>query len=296
MNSTKKNPPNYYRFIIGGLSGMGASLIVHPIDIIKNRMQMSGEGGSLRVHKSNFNALSNIVKSEGLTSIYKGLSASLLRQATYTLTRLGIYNSLIDHYKKQDGNLSLSKCVVVAAFAGSIAGFVGNPAEVALIRMTTDGRLPINQRFNYHNVFHALYSVTMKEGFSQLFRGVSSTIVRSCILNMVQLSSYTHIKHSVIEKRIMNDNLGCHLFSSFISGILSAFACCPSDVIKTRIQSGVSKSSHYNGIIPTAKLIIQQEGILAFWKGVTAFGLRLGPHTIFTFVFMEQLNRIFIKH
>lgn len=40
--------------------------------------------------------------------------------------------------------------------AGSIGAFVGTPAEVALIRMTADGRLPVEQRRNYKNVADAL--------------------------------------------------------------------------------------------------------------------------------------------
>lgn len=40
--------------------------------------------------------------------------------------------------------------------SGAVGSFVGNPAEVALIRMTADGRLPPEKRRNYKNVFNAL--------------------------------------------------------------------------------------------------------------------------------------------
>lgn len=40
--------------------------------------------------------------------------------------------------------------------AGAIGAFVGTPAEVALVRMTADGRLPVDQRRNYKNVADAL--------------------------------------------------------------------------------------------------------------------------------------------
>lgn len=40
--------------------------------------------------------------------------------------------------------------------AGGIGAFGGTPAEVALIRMTADGRLPKEQRRNYKNVADAL--------------------------------------------------------------------------------------------------------------------------------------------
>ena len=40
--------------------------------------------------------------------------------------------------------------------AGATGAFVGTPAEVALIRMTSDGNLPVDQRRNYTSVFNAL--------------------------------------------------------------------------------------------------------------------------------------------
>ena len=40
--------------------------------------------------------------------------------------------------------------------AGGCGAFVGTPAEVALIRMTSDGSLPADKRRNYTSVFNAL--------------------------------------------------------------------------------------------------------------------------------------------
>lgn len=42
--------------------------------------------------------------------------------------------------------------------------FLGTPAEVALIRMTADGRLPLNERRNYKSVFDALFRIYREEG------------------------------------------------------------------------------------------------------------------------------------
>ena len=47
-----------------------------------------------------------IVKQDGFGSLYKGLSAGLLRQATYTTARLGIFQGLSDYLKKaNDGKV-----------------------------------------------------------------------------------------------------------------------------------------------------------------------------------------------
>lgn len=75
---------------------MGATLFVQPFDLVKSRMQISGEGGAVREHKTSFHAFIRILRSEGFFGIYAGLSAALFRQATYATTRLGVYTSLYD--------------------------------------------------------------------------------------------------------------------------------------------------------------------------------------------------------
>lgn len=75
---------------------MGATLLVQPLDFLKNRMQLIGKKES----RSSFHVLRSIITNEGFFAVYNGLSAGLLRQATYTTTRLGIYTWLLEHFTK----------------------------------------------------------------------------------------------------------------------------------------------------------------------------------------------------
>lgn len=51
----------------------------------------------------------NIIKQDGFGGLYKGLSAGLLRQATYTTARLGIFQELSAYLKKvNEGKVCLS--------------------------------------------------------------------------------------------------------------------------------------------------------------------------------------------
>lgn len=78
------------------LNSMGATLFVQPLDLIKNRMQLSGEGGGAKEHKTSLHAFRSILKNEGISGLYTGLSAGLLRQASYTTVRMGVYTSLFE--------------------------------------------------------------------------------------------------------------------------------------------------------------------------------------------------------
>lgn len=63
----------------------------------------------------------------GFKSIYAGLSASLMRQMTYSLVRIGAYEKLKAKISK-DGKPPTAHLLLAAGFAGGLGGIAGNPA------------------------------------------------------------------------------------------------------------------------------------------------------------------------
>ena len=294
----KKVIPNYARFMMGGAAGMAATCFVQPLDLVKTRMQMSGIGGAAREHKTAFHALINIARAEGPMSLYNGLSAGLLRQATYTTTRLGIYTSLLDNFKKPDENISFLKKCALGMIAGGSGAFVGTPAELALIRMTSDGRLPKHEQRGYKNVFDALFRVIKEEGVLTLWRGCLPTITRAIFVNMAQLATYSQVKQYLLGLSYFDDNIICHFSASMVSGLATTWASLPPDIVKTRIQSMkyIDGKPEYKGGLDVLTRVVRNEGILALWKGFTPCYLRIGPHTVLCFIFLEQFTKIAKNH
>lgn len=299
MSDKKGAIPNYARFAMGGLSGMGATVFVQPLDLVKNRMQMSGVGGASRAHKTSIHAIASILRNEGFFGVYNGLSAGLLRQASYTTTRLGVYTSLFERFKNPDGSPPnfLKKCALGMS-AGAVGSFIGTPAEISLIRMTSDGRLPVEQRRGYTNVFNALYRITREEGILTLWRGCGPTVLRAMVVNAAQLATYSQAKQTLLSTGYFKDNLMCHFVSSMISGLATTIASMPVDIAKTRIQNMkmIDGKPEYTGAVDVWSKLIRREGVFALWKGFTPYYFRLGPHTVLTFIFLEQLQRLARKH
>ena len=72
------------------------------------------------------------------TSLFFRLDSALLRQAVYGTLRLGIYFNLTEWIKvnKNGGeNLSALQRAGASLTAGSLGSFVGNPCDLALVRM-----------------------------------------------------------------------------------------------------------------------------------------------------------------
>ncbi|XP_033642115.1 mitochondrial 2-oxoglutarate/malate carrier protein-like [Asterias rubens] len=288
--------PKPVKFLYGGLAGMGATVFVQPLDLVKNRMQMSGEGGASRQYKTSGHAIRAIIAGEGVLGLYNGLSAGLLRQATYTTTRLGIYTTLFDMVSGPDGKPPnfLTKALI-GMTAGATGAFVGTPAEISLIRMTSDGRLPVNERRGYSSVFNALARITKEEGLVTLWRGCGPTVARAMVVNAAQLASYSQAKQFLMGTGYFQDNILCHFGASMISGLVTTIASMPVDIAKTRIQNMriIDGKPEYSGAIEVLRKTIQKEGVFSLWKGFTPYYTRLGPHTVLTFIFLEQLNKFY---
>jgi len=288
--------PKPVRFMIGGLSGMGATLFVQPMDLIKNRMQLSGVGGAAKEHKNTYHAVRSIIMKEGITGIYSGLSAGLLRQATYTTTRLGIYTWLFDSMTSSDGTPPgfFTKAALGMA-AGVVGSFVGTPAEVSLIRMTADGRLPAAERRNYRHVGDAILRMTREEGIATLWRGAIPTMARAMVVNAAQLASYSQAKQYLLTTGYFSENIALHFWASMFSGLVTTAASMPVDIAKTRLQSMkiIDGKPEYKGAIDVLGRVVKNEGILALWKGFTPYYARIGPHTVLTFIFLEKLNTLY---
>jgi solute carrier family 25 (mitochondrial dicarboxylate transporter), member 10 len=68
-----------------------AACVTHPLDLTKLRMQTVTSNGA---GPSALKVLRDTVALTGVRSLYTGLSASVLRQMTYSLVRLGSYEGI----------------------------------------------------------------------------------------------------------------------------------------------------------------------------------------------------------
>ncbi|XP_055313538.1 mitochondrial 2-oxoglutarate/malate carrier protein-like [Sitodiplosis mosellana] len=298
--ATEQKKPAYIKYLFGGLAGMGATTFVQPLDLVKNRMQLQGAGGGKKEYKNTFDALTKILRNEGVTGIYRGLGAGFMRQATYTTTRLGVYTGLNDSYKnKYEGQPGLLASMLMGIIAGATGAFVGTPAEVALIRMTADGRLPIAERRNYTGVFNALARITREEGVLTLWRGCIPTMGRAMVVNAAQLASYSQAKQYLVRSGYFTEGIKLHFVASMMSGFITTVASMPVDIAKTRLQNmkvSTDGKAEYRGTVDVLSRVVRQEGLFALWKGFTPYFCRLGPHTVLTFIFLEQMNTAYNKY
>lgn len=87
----------------------------------------------------------------------------------------------------------------LASVSGVTGAAIGTPAEVALIRMTSDAQLPLAERRGYSSVFNALARIAAEEGIATWWRGCIATMGRAAVVNMAQLASYSQSKEMYLQ-------------------------------------------------------------------------------------------------
>ncbi|KAK5707042.1 Mitochondrial dicarboxylate transporter [Elasticomyces elasticus] len=232
--------------------------------------------------------VAHVMKSDGVKGFYRGLSASLLRQITYSTTRFGVYEELKEVFSSGVQQPSFPALIAMASTSGFLGGIAGNPADILNVRMQNDASLPAADRRNYKHAIDGLIRMVREEGFASLFRGVWPNSTRAVLMTASQLASYDIFKKELLQRTSMGDNLYTHFTASFMAGFVATTVCSPVDVIKTRVMSSKTKES----FMTLVTRITAQEGAGWMFKGWLPSFVRLGPHTIFTFMFLEQHKKI----
>jgi dicarboxylate transporter 10 len=133
-----------------------------------------------------------IYKTDGIGGFYSGLTASILRQMTYTITRFGCYETA-KKYMPTDKNAPFYQKVLLAGISGAAGGMMGQPADLVNVRMQNDVKLPFEQRRHYRNALDGLYRIAREEKLSTLFNGGSMAICRAMMMTIGQLAFYDQV-------------------------------------------------------------------------------------------------------
>lgn len=131
------NPKRVSYWYFGGLASAGAACFTHPLDLIKVQLQTQQEKGSV------VQLTAKICREKGVFALYNGISASLLRQLSYSTVRFGIYEVGRDSLPKDSGFMGK---VLLAGASGAAGGLIGTPADLVNVRMQNDVKLPIDQQ------------------------------------------------------------------------------------------------------------------------------------------------------
>jgi len=121
--SAKKEVPlsNTVNFTTAGLGGLMGWVVVHPFNTCSVRMNLASAAGGSASKLSFLPYFVSTVKNQGVSSLYAGLGAGLLRQVFYSTSRFGFFEVFRDKLAEYRPTDLLSRLIAGVTSGGLLS-------------------------------------------------------------------------------------------------------------------------------------------------------------------------------
>ncbi|KAL4871969.1 hypothetical protein BDV12DRAFT_162778 [Aspergillus spectabilis] len=284
--------------IAGFTAGIATTLCLHPLDLIKTRLQVdrissSRVGGSLRV-------IRDISQNEGgLVAFYRGLTPNVIGNssswALYFLFYGDIKNMIVNWRlrestdgEQQRGLLTSSDYFIASGSAGIITSILTNPIWVIKTRMLATGSKSPGA---YTSFTAGTMQILRSEGIPGFYRGLIPSLF-GVSHGALQFMAYEKLKlhrteaHSGPGNERKLGNMDFFVISS-ISKVFAGSITYPYQVLRSRLQTYDAHLA-YRGLRDATVQIWGKEGLAGFYKGLGPNLFRVLPSTWVTFLVYEN--------
>lgn len=282
-----------------GISGF----LTNPCDVVKIRNQQFG-GEKYGKFFSTFKIIYQ--EEHGIRGLLKGAKPTVLRELTYSSFRLGMYEPIKDcvtfvvvgSEKGSGKTQSQTQNPIVKWLSAFLSGGIGsalfNPVDLVKVRFQSN--LPGTKMPYNGSIFQAFRTILKEEGLKKgLYKGSTATVVRAAFLTSGQLGTYDVFKNNLLVSKLNfnKDKITTHLLASLLASFVATTICNPADVIKTRMMNNQTAHANKNfGFVNSCSELMKKEGASAFMKGWMASYSRIGPHTVISFILVEQIRTL----
>mmetsp|Transcript_45252 Transcript_45252/g.115807 ORF Transcript_45252/g.115807 Transcript_45252/m.115807 type:complete len:299 (-) Transcript_45252:65-961(-) len=181
------------RLLSGACAGMTATALTHPLDTVRLRLALPGHAYNGLVH-----AIQQMVKTEGVGSLYKGLAPTLVGIAPYAALNFASYD-LLKHFAYKD-NRQQNPMInfFLGATAGTVAATVCYPLDTVRRRMQMKGHV-------YDGQYHAMKTILQKEGMRGFYKGWAANTMKVVPQNAIRFVAYEFLKGALGVQKAKTD-------------------------------------------------------------------------------------------
>ena len=246
-------------------SSICASLLTHPIDVIKVKLQTNTKYSPTQM-------LSNQFKNNGVSFLFKGLRASILRNGSFVTTKMFTYDYLRSNYN----TTSFSNKVLCGMGAGLTGSLIGTPFDLIMVRIQNDPK-------QYPNIYTTIKNTYKTEGLFNFWNGLNYTMGRAIIVTACQFSIYEEMKQE-LKNRYWRNEYHIFVISSVMSSVVTGLLSNPIDLCKTRTMNRCENA--------TITTIVRNEGFFSLWKGIYVNIGRQIPLNLIRFSILELFKQM----
>jgi hypothetical protein len=247
-------------------------------ETVKTRMQVTGLGVTT--------TFTSLIKTEGVTALWKGLPFAFGRELSYTSIKLGAYAPLRDALGAgADAPFYLK--FLAGAITGGVGSFVGNPFDVmkTLAQTNKEKALPLTA------LVKQMYTA---QGIAGFYRGVEVNIMRACVLNATKMGCYDLSKGYVTNMTGWErKDIRTSFAAACVAGFFMTCTVSPFDNLRTRLMNQPTDKKIYNGFSDCLVTTVKQDGVLSLWRGFVPIWARFAPQATLQLLTLEYLYGVF---
>ncbi|KAH6605866.1 mitochondrial 2-oxodicarboxylate carrier 2 [Trichoderma cornu-damae] len=259
--------PFQYQFAAGAIAGVS-----------ETRVQLqTGKGAGAEAYNGMLDCFQKIIKNEGFSRLYRGISAPILMEAPKRATKFAANDEWGKVYRKMFGvdKMNQSLSVLTGATAGATESFVVVPFELVKIRLQDKASAG-----KYNGMVDCVIKTVKNEGPLTLYQGLESTMWRHILWNAGYFGCIFQVRQLIPKADTKRGAMVNDLISGAIGGTVGTIVNTPLDVVKSRIQNTPKVPGQipkYNWAFPSVVTVFREEGFGALYKGFLPKVLRLGP-------------------
>ncbi|XP_069506717.1 solute carrier family 25 member 36-A-like [Ambystoma mexicanum] len=308
--------------VAGGCGGTVGAIVTCPLEVVKTRLQASPlslrticfrevnlhavNGGSFsrpaRVSATGvLEVLRNILQKEGHRSLFRGLGPTVIGVAPTRAIYFGAYSCAKEICNSHLEPETKAVHMLSASFAGFVSITMTNPIWLVKTRLQLDES---RGRQRQTSTLHCVRNIFQTEGMRGFYRGMSASYV-GISETVIKFVIYEELKQRLngrgqgltpplqslagIAPQQQQINFLALMLAAGVSKTCASIIAYPHEVIRTRLRQ---KGSRYKTLVQTTRLVYQQEGLRAFYRGLQAQMIRQIPNTAIMMTTYELIVHI----
>ncbi|KAI9004397.1 solute carrier family 25, member 32b [Hyaloraphidium curvatum] len=280
------------------IAGLGAgaisTLLLHPLDLIKTRLQIDSSSSRRQRIGGTMRAIRSVLAAEGSRGLYQGFSPNVVGAAVSWGVYFGWYEYAKGQLRARSGEeLSMPEHLVAAGVAGCLTQVFVNPIWVVKTRMCAQ---KVTDPDRYRSLADAFVRMYRGEGFLTFYRGLIPALAGTAH-GALQFSVYEELK--VRARRWKGSRGGGDSLNTVDNALIAAASktaattiTYPTQVLRSRLQvQQGSLTDEYAGLVDLVRKTARREGLYGFYKGFAANLIRVLPGSVVTLGAYEVISR-----
>ena len=247
--------------LIGIISNLCSTSIIHPIDVVKTRQQVNTMANKkIPITK----LIKNIYVHDGIKGYYRGLGPNLGAYPIFW----GVYFQTRKMCDISPTESVFLNRMIISMISSIAASTLANPFFVMKVRMQTYDKLP-----TYRRIISDIYR---EHGYKSVFKGLSSTILNDFKMAL-QFPLYDYFR----------EHTDSVLLSSATSKLISSSLFYPFDLVRVNQRNSSTNLS----LKQAFHQVYSTQGLRGLYRGVGLYNMVSTPNFVIMMLIKEGLDK-----